>query len=299
MCPKMGMGMGMGESESSSQMPRLNESPDSGILNERVLILVFESLNWDIHTLCRTAAVNRRLRALAKRLLWRELCLYRAPRMMSTLTEGSQSSRMIGGWNALAKLLFFCGGCESTRHFRLSQPSPGHFVESSRFSKTSGRSFLAKNCRGDVLYVSDPCEHPTGDKQDDVGIYRGVFRAFMKSRTREFLIRRQVEFEAGVKCPYCGARVWSMTAARLIPRKSAARRLGSKDGALEYFVCLNGHLHGTCWLVPLSSDEEAEEEDDDDGDIVGSDDEEYDEDADGGSCNNYGDFQVRNGRISI
>ncbi|KAG8389377.1 hypothetical protein BUALT_Bualt02G0222900 [Buddleja alternifolia] len=264
-------------SETPSQKPKLTESPNSaGIQNERVLLLVFESLKWDIHVLCQTASVNRRLRALAKRLLWRELCVYRAPNMISALTQGSSSGRLIGGWLPLSKLLFFCGGCESTRHFELSRPLPGHFVNSTRFSKTSGRSFLTKYCRGDVLYVSDPCEHSVGDEQNDVGIYRGVFRAFMKSRTRECLIRRQVEFEAALRCPYCGARVWSMTAARLIPRKTAARRLGSNDDGVEYFVCLNGHLHGTCWLVHLSSDDE----DDEDGD---------DEENGGGGENNGGD----------
>ncbi|KAL3827917.1 hypothetical protein ACJIZ3_016719 [Penstemon smallii] len=248
-------------SESPSKKPKVTGSVDSGILNERVLLLVFESMKWDIHALCHTSAANRKLRALARRLLWRELCAYRAPRMISTLIEGCQIS---GGWDALAKLLFFCAGCESTRHFKLSQLTSGHFVKSTRFSKTSGRSFLAKKCRGDVLYVSDPCEHPTVDKQYDVGIYRGVFRGFKKSRTRDCLINRRVEFEEGVKCPYCGARVWSMTAARLIPRRSAARRLGSSDDALEYFVCLNGHLHGTCWLAPLSSDEDTDDCDDED-----------------------------------
>ncbi|KAL8530702.1 hypothetical protein ACS0TY_007656 [Phlomoides rotata] len=247
----------MGENGSASRVPRLNESDEWGILNERVLFLVFECLKWDIQTLGRTATVNRRLHALTRRLLWRELCIYRAPRMISTLMEGSSSSQILGGWLALAKLLYFCGGCESTRNLRLSHPSPGHFVESSRFSKTSGQSFLSKSCRGDVLYVSDPCEHAAeGGRQNDVGIYRGVFRSFMKSRTRECLLRKQVKFEEEKRCPYCGTRMWSMTAAQLIPRKSAARRLGSRDDALEYFVCLNGHLHGACWLVPLSSDEE-------------------------------------------
>lgn len=102
-----------------------------------------------------------------------------------------------------------------------------------------------------------------GDTEDDLGVYRGVFRGFMRSRTRACLIRRQVDLEQVVRCPYCGARVWSMTKARLVP-KSAARRLGSHDGGLEYFVCVNGHLHGTCWLVPLSSDENDLDEDDDD-----------------------------------
>lgn len=120
-----------------------------------------------------------------------------------------------------------------------------------------------------MLYVSDPCEHPTGDREDDLGVYRGVFRGFTKSKTRACLIRRGVGLEEGNRCPYCGARVWSMTSARLVP-KSAARRLGSHDGAIEYFVCVNGHLYGTCWLVPLSSDEH-QDGDDDDGENNGDD----------------------------
>ncbi|KAK9281086.1 hypothetical protein L1049_003979 [Liquidambar formosana] len=243
-----------------------SESGDSGILNEQILLLVFESIKWDLHVLCRTAAVNRKLRAVANRILWRQLCVYRAPRMVAGLANGGPNGRLGGGWHALAKLLFFCCGCESTRHFRVSQPSPGHFMKASRFSKTSGRSFLTKKCRGDLLYVSDPCEHPRGNAEDDLGVYRGVFREFPRSRTRACLVGRQVALEERVRCPYCGARVWSMTTARLVP-KSAARRLGSHNGGLEYFVCLNGHLYGMCWLVPLSSDEDScDDDDEDDGD---------------------------------
>ncbi|KAL2535619.1 EID1-like F-box protein 3 [Forsythia ovata] len=252
-------------SSSSNHRPRVETEPvDSGIQNEHILVLVFESLKWDIHVLCQTAAVNRKLHALANRRLWRELCLYKAPRMIATLTD--RAGKISGGWQALAKLLFFCGGWVSTSHFKLNPPRPGHFVNASRFSKTSGRSFLMKKCREDVLYVSDPCEHWTGDKEHDVGIYRGVFRGFTRSKTREYLIKRQVQLEDTIRCPYCGARVWSMTAGRLIPRKSAARRLGSCDDGLEYFVCLNGHMHGACWLVPLSSDEDEDDDSEEDGD---------------------------------
>lgn len=247
-------------SSSSNQRRRVNSDSlsglsESGILNERILVLVFESLKWDVHVLCQTASVSRKLQAVAKRLLWKELCLYRAPRMVSELTSGGPASRLGGGFSALAKLLFYCCGCESTRHFEVSQPAPGHFMKSTRFSKTSGRSFLMKQCGSDLLYVSDPCEHPTGNKEDDLGIFRGVFRGFMKSKTRDCLIRRGVGLEDGVNCPYCGARCWSMTAARLVP-KSAARRLGANEGGIEYFVCVNGHLHGSCWLVRLSSDDD-------------------------------------------
>ncbi|KAF3436330.1 hypothetical protein FNV43_RR23422 [Rhamnella rubrinervis] len=242
-----------------------SDSGDSGILNEQVLVLLFKSIEWDIQTLCLVASVNRKLQAIVTRLLWREVCVYRAPRMAATLTKSAPNGRIGGGWHSMAKLMFFCCGCESTRHFRVSRSSAGHFVKATRFSKTSGRSFLSRQCRSDVLYVSDPCEHPMGNREDDLGIYRGIFEGFIRSRTRAYLIGRQVELEEGVRCPYCGARMWSMTAARLIP-KSAARRLGSRDGGLEYFVCVNGHLHGTCWLVPLSSDEDKVDDDDDDED---------------------------------
>ncbi|KAI5680320.1 hypothetical protein M9H77_01547 [Catharanthus roseus] len=265
-------------------------STDSGILNERVLILVFESIKWEIRAVCQVASVCRKLRALAKRLLWRELCLYWAPRMIATLTDGAPRSRRLDGeWQALAKLLFLCCGCASTPHFNLSESSAAHFAKESRFSKTSGKSFLIKKCRGDLLYVSDPCEHVVRDKDDDLGIYRGVFKGFMKSRTRACLIRKQVKFEERVRCPYCGARVWSMSTAGLIP-KSASRRLGAdQDGGLEYFVCVNGHLHGACWLVPLSSDEEGKdlgEDDDDDDDEEDDDDVEDDGSLDGDSQDN-------------
>ncbi|CAI9300562.1 unnamed protein product [Lactuca saligna] len=245
-------------------------SHESDFFNERVLLLVMESMKWDVQVLCRTASVCRRLRAMAKRLLWRELCLFRAPRITETLSNGVHSSRMGGGWPALAKLLFFCGDCESSRNFVLSRPKPGHFVTETRFSKTSGRSFLMKRCRGDLLFVSDPCEHRVGDREDDLGVFRGVFRGFRESRTRACLIARQAALEERERCPYCGARVWSMTTAGLVPR-NAAKRLGSHDGTLEYFVCVNGHLHGTCWLAPLSSDEGVNGEDEEEYAMDGSD----------------------------
>ncbi|WOK93588.1 hypothetical protein Cni_G02288 [Canna indica] len=247
---------------------------NTGILDETVLMLVFRSLNWDPHVICVAACVSRRLRAVARRVLFRELCISRAPRMVSALTSGGAApgGRLGGGWDALAKLLFFCCGCAAPTHFfAVDLPEPGHFVGVSRFSKTSGRSFLVRRCWGDVLFVSDPCEHRAGGGSgDDLGAYRGVFRGFMRSRTRAWLIGKQAELEIRVRCPYCGARVWSMTAAGLVP-KSASRRLGSHEGSLEYFVCVNGHLHGYCWLAHLSTDEDGEEDDDD---------EEQDEDDD-------------------
>lgn len=152
--------------------------------------------------------------------------------------------------------------------------------------------------------MSDPCEHTIRDCADDLGVYRGVFRGFMRSKTRAALIGRQVKLEERVRCPYCGARVWSMTTAKMVPR-TAARRLGTHEGGLEYFVCINGHLHGACWLVPLSSDEEREkggedEDEDDDGDDDDDDqDHNHEEESDfrdrsqvngGGGARRQGDF---------
>jgi hypothetical protein len=214
---------------------------NAGIMDEKVLQLVFRALNWDPQSLCVVARVSRRLRAVAERVLWRELCVSRAPRMVAALTGGAAASapaagRIGGGWPALAKLLLFCCGAAAAA-------VRGHFTGVSRFSKTSGRSFLSRRCRGDLLYVSDPCEHAVPGADDDVGAYRGVFRGFMRSRTRACLVGRQAPLETRVRCPYCGARVWSMVAAGMAPR-SACRRLGAYEGRLEYYVCVSGHLHG-------------------------------------------------------
>jgi hypothetical protein len=225
---------------------------NAGIMDETVLQLVFRALNWDPQTLCAVARVSRRLRAVAERVLWRELCASRAPRMVAALTGGAAASapaagRIGGGWPALAKLLLFCCGAAGAG-------VRGHFVPVSRFSKTSGRSFLSRRCAGDLLYVSDPCEHAVAGANDNVGAYRGVFRGFMRSRTRACLVGHRTALEPRVRCPYCGARVWSMTAAGLAPR-SASRRLGAHEDRLEYFVCVSGHLHGSCWLARLSDSE--------------------------------------------
>jgi hypothetical protein len=224
-----------------------------GLMDEKVLQLVFLALNWDPQSLCAVARVSRRLRAVAERVLWRKLCVSRAPRMVAALTGGPAASapaagRVGGGWPALAKLLLFCCGAAGA-----GAGVPGHFAPVSRFSKTSGRSFLPRRCAGDLLYVSDPCEHAVAGA-DDVGVYRGVFRGFMRSRTRAWLVGHRAALEPRARCPYCGARVWSMAAAGLAPR-SASRRLGAHEGRLEYFVCVSGHLHGSCWLVRLSDSE--------------------------------------------
>ncbi|KAM0909256.1 hypothetical protein ACQ4PT_014933 [Festuca glaucescens] len=218
-----------------------------GFLDEQVLVLVFRTLNWDPQTLSSVARGSRRLRAVAERVLWRDLCVSRAPLMVAALTT---KGRVDGGWPALAKLLLFCcGGAAPGVAVPVPVPVPGHFAPVSRFSKTSGRSFLQRRCGKDVLYVSDPCEHAApGDDEDDVGAYRGVFLGFVGSRTRARLVDGRTPLEPRVRCPYCGASVWSVAAPR-----SARRRLGAHERRLEYFVCVSGHLHGSCRLARLTS----------------------------------------------
>eukprot|EP01018_Ginkgo_biloba_P026660 Gb_11280 [translate_table: standard] len=243
-----------------SKRQRTLADGSGGILNEKILLLVFKSTNWNPFLLCRAACVSKKLAAIAKRLLWKEFCLSRAPKMVSDLISSGKNGSIEGGWDTLARLMFFCGGCQPTANFRIKATLPGHFIMTSRFSKTSGKSFLAPPCRTDTLYVTDLCEHGIGPDEDDVGIFRGIFRGFSNSRTWRCLIQRKVQLEQDKLCPYCRARVWSMTAAKMIP-KSASRRLAAYDGNLEYFVCLNGHMHGKCSLLPLSDSEDYSEDD--------------------------------------
>ncbi|MCL7049775.1 hypothetical protein MKW94_027433 [Papaver nudicaule] len=177
------------------------------------------------------ACVTALVRKLAR---WQkqDFCISRAPCMVEGLVHGTPPNG------------------------RLNGVLNGHFAKAFRFSKTAGKSFLTKKCQGDVLYICDPCEHSVvGGGGDDMSIFR-VYKGFAKSKTRDFLIERRIKFEHRARCPYCGGRVWSMTLAKLIPRKCALKKLGSVDGKLEYLVCVNGHLHGTCWLTRLSSDDD-------------------------------------------
>ncbi|XP_074314628.1 EID1-like F-box protein 3 [Silene latifolia] len=247
------------EKSDSGFMPE----PESGIVNEKILLLVFEFIKWDLPTLCTIGQVCRKLRAVSQRVLWRELCINRAPTIIGALMHGSHNSQFGGGWHSLGKLLFYCCGCQPTPNIQIQDPKPGHIVKAVRFSKTSGQSFLIKSCREDLLYVNDPCEHAIKGGEDDLGLFRGVFRGFFRSKTRACLINRQVKLEERVRCPYCGARVWSMASAKMVP-KSAVVRLGSHKDGLDYFVCINGHLYGACWLVRLSSDGDDDPHDDHD-----------------------------------
>ncbi|MCO5568610.1 hypothetical protein L7F22_022309 [Adiantum nelumboides] len=221
-----------------------------GPFKEQALLLVFKSQNWNPFLIASMAQVCRWCRELAKR-LWKEFCLSRASRMVSDLQTTGRGV-VDEEWNALAKLMIYCAGCPESRN-GVSKTALGHFVQISRFSKTSGISFLLPECRSDILYISDPCEHLGKNGEDDTGLFRGVFKSFSTSRTLKLLIDLSVKFEPKEKCPYCYTSVWSLLNANMIP-KSSHRRLGA-HGDVEYSVCVNGHLHGRCSLLHLSDDE--------------------------------------------
>eukprot|EP01018_Ginkgo_biloba_P003482 Gb_29590 [translate_table: standard] len=239
----------------------LSENCCNGILNEKILLLVFRAVNWNPFVLCCAACVCKRMAAIVKRLLWKEFCLSRAPKMASDLMAGGRNGAIEGGWDSLAKLMFYCGGWQcrwpSVSDYKLSETLAlsGHFAMQSRFSKSLGKTFLIPQCRTDTVYVTDACEHVIGSQEDDVAVFRGIFKGFSGSRTRKCLMQRKVQLERNEICPYCRARVWSMAAAKMVPR-SAARSLDTFDSNLDYFVCVNGHFHGKCKLLPLSDSDD-------------------------------------------
>ena len=231
-----------------------------GHLSEDVIFLVFQQLNWTPKRIATLSCVCKWFDDLAKRVLWKEFCRTRAPKMMLDL-QSNGSHSVDGNWRALGKLLIYCSGYKKGGLFNSIQ-IPGHFVEKTRFSRTSGKSFLLPRCRTDVLYVSDPCEHldkgEEGEGEGDVGFFRGVFKSFSMSKVRKMLIKRGAQLHPTEVCPYCKAKLWNMLQAKMIPQ-SASCRLGSYEDCIEYYVCLNGHMLGICTLLPLSDSEEASE----------------------------------------
>ncbi|KAK9194888.1 hypothetical protein WN944_005595 [Citrus x changshan-huyou] len=227
-----------------------------GHLSEDVIFLVFQHMNWNPKTIAALSCTCKWFDDLAKRVLWKEFCRTRAPKMMVDL-QSSGSHSVDGNWRALGKLLIYCSGCKKGGLFNSIQ-IPGHFVNKTRFSRTSGKSFLLSQCRTDVLYVSDPCEHLDQGEEGDVGFFRGVFKSFQMSKVRKMLIKRGAQLHPTEACPYCKAKLWSMLQAKMIPQ-SASCRLGAYEDCIEYYVCLNGHMLGICSLLPLSDSEEVSE----------------------------------------
>lgn len=225
-----------------------------GHLSEDAIFLVFEHLNWNPRLIALMSCVCKWFDEIAKRILWKEFCRTRAPKMMLDL-QSCGSHSVDGNWKALGKLLIYCSGCTQRGLFNITCV-PGHFVHRTRFSRTSGKSFLIPQCRTDVLYVCDPCEHLDQGDDGDVGFFRGVFKSFSASKVRKMLIERQAKLHSTEACPYCKAKLWNMMQAKMIPR-SACIRLGAYDDSVECYVCLNGHMLGTSSLLPLSDSDEA------------------------------------------
>lgn len=226
-----------------------------GHINEDALFLVFRHINWNPRMITLISCVCKWFDEIAKRVLWKEFCHARAPKMMQDLHSGG-SHIVDGNWKALGKLLIHCSGCTTGGLFDVHVP--GHFVLKTRFSKTSGKSFLPPMCRTDVLYVSDPCEHLDED-EGDLGFFRGIFKSFASSKFKKVLIEKEANFHPKEVCPYCKAKLWDLLEADLIP-KSAAVRLDAYDDSVEYYVCLNGHIIGFCAMMTVSDSEDAKEE---------------------------------------
>jgi hypothetical protein len=123
------------------------------------------------------------------------------------------------------------------------------------FSKTSGRSFLPRRCQGDLLYMSDPCEHaaaapppPTWARtaacsESSRGLGPGlswwVAASHLKCTSAPLLRRTAMEHGGGQD----GAS------------QRVAEMLGAYEGRLKYYVCVREHLYGNCWLGRLTSSE--------------------------------------------
>ncbi|XP_068657573.1 EID1-like F-box protein 2 [Aristolochia californica] len=226
-----------------------------GHLSEDAIFLVIQHMKWNPRLIAILSCVCKWFDDIAKRILWKEFCHSRAPKMTLDL-QSSGSHSVDGNWKALGKLLIYCSGCKGGLFN--SVQIPGHFVYRTRFSRTSGKSFLLPQCRSDVLYVSDPCEHLDQGDDGDIGSFRGVFKSFSVSRVRRMLIDRKTDLHPTEVCPYCKAKLWSMLQANMIP-ESACGWLGAYEDCIEYYVCLNGHLLGICTLLPLSDSEETSE----------------------------------------
>lgn len=227
-----------------------------GHLSGDAIFLVFQHLKWNPRLIALMSCVCKWFDDIAKRVLWKEFCHTRAPKMMLDL-QSSGSHSVDGNWKALAKLLVYCSGSKKGGLFDRIHV-PGHFVYRTRFSRTSGKSFLIPQCKTDVLYVSDPCEHLDQGEEGDVGFFRGLFKSFSVSRVRKMLIDRDAKLHATEVCPYCKGKLWNMLQANMVPR-TAFSRLGAYEDSVEYYVCLNGHMLGRCTLLPLSDSEEASE----------------------------------------
>ncbi|KAK3411965.1 hypothetical protein EUGRSUZ_I00718 [Eucalyptus grandis] len=196
-------------------------------------------MNWKPKAMATVSLVCKWFDDLAKRVLWKEFCRMRAPKMMLHL-QSSGSHRI---------------ECSKDGLFNNVQV-PGHFIHCTQFSRTMGKGFLMPPCKNDVLYVSDPCEHLDQGDEGDVGFFRGVFKSFSMSMVKGMLIQRGAQLHPTGLCPYHKAKLWSMPEAKMIPQRASCR-LGAYSDSSDFYVCPNAHILGNCNLLPLSDSEEA------------------------------------------
>jgi len=230
-----------------------------GHISDDAMYLVFKHMNWNPKMIAIFSGVCKWFDEFAKRVLWKEFCQARAPKMMTDLH--SDGSHIVdGNWKALGKLLIYCSGCPREDLFsNIHVPIPGHFVYRTRFSRTLGKSLLPPQCRSDVLYVSESCEHLDQGEEGDLGLFRGIFKSFAGSNMKRMLIERQAMFHPNEVCIYCKTKLWHLMQPNMIP-SSASTRLDADDDSVEYYVCLNGHIIGSCTLMPFSDSEDTKEE---------------------------------------
>ncbi|KAK9924979.1 hypothetical protein M0R45_033320 [Rubus argutus] len=120
-----------------------------GHLSEDAIFLVFQQLNWNPKLIATLSCVCKWFDDLAKRVLWKEFCKTRAPKMMIDL-QSSGSHSVDGNWRALGKLLIYCSGREEgdVGFFR------GIFKS---FSMSKVRKMLIK--RGAQLHPTEVCPY--------------------------------------------------------------------------------------------------------------------------------------------
>jgi len=120
-----------------------------GHVREDAMYLVFKHMNWNPKMIAILSSVCKWFDEFAKRVLWKEFCNARAPKMMKDLH--SDGSHIVdGNWKALGKLLIYCAGCPSGDLFsNIQDPILGHFVYRIHISRTLLKSLLAPQCRSE------------------------------------------------------------------------------------------------------------------------------------------------------
>ncbi|KAI8018840.1 EID1-like F-box protein 2 [Camellia lanceoleosa] len=84
-------------------------------------------------------------------------------------------------------------------------------------------------------------------EEGDVGFFRGVFKSFAMSKVWKILIGQGPSFIQCKCAPIVRQSRGASLQAKMVPQ-SAISELGSYEDAIEYYVCLNGHVLGE-WML--------------------------------------------------